>query len=770
MRYTSLRMKRNIVIGLALLLAVSTAFAASFSDINTYKYKSAVETLTDWNVVEGYPDGTYRPNQHMNRAEFLKILIAAEHPSRVPPSDLRCFDDFQWDGAAPWYAAPVCTGKSLGIVSGYPDDTFRPEQTVNLAEAIKMTSLSLGFAPRNLVGNEPWYAPYVDLAREAAALTPLLNDPAHLLTRGEMAELTVRFIEKRTADGDGVPDGTTPAVCGNGNVEKGEQCDDGNQLNGDGCSEICISVPEPIRHGALRVSQESSALVTSASAGKQDVPLLRFSALAGRQDVNLNGLTFLAGAGSLEYARNFTLTIDGNGDGTYETNVQNVGRAEGSRLVFDDLDVLLQDGELVDFQVEADIVQTTGPVSLSLAFATDDARYVSAIGAVDGRELTGIETDGDCPGNQICWVTVSLRESGVIEISERGNLYVTAASQPVSNRQTLAGALSEPVFAFTLRAVGEDIDVTRVRIEGAAASIDRLELRFAGSSVTIAEATSGQCSTITASRLCAYIAPGALRVEDGDERTIEVLARLKSDAQGAVSAESFALSMTSSTSGHPAIEARGASSNQTLAQNDGDSEADGEIVIGKVTPGVNVTLTGTMHDVVLAKFLDINGLYYPPVNVIPVGEITLGAFVFDAAPHVNSHQGFNDIVLETLRFEVSATNVTLDDGSFELFLASAPNFSAPCTASAATGLINVTCNDLSTIQHVIDQNGSLEIRLRADVTDAQIAPGSSAIATSLRPLGTRGGVSGVLWNDEAASHTWVDLNKTGASGFLYQTP
>ncbi len=190
------------------------AFALDFSNAtNTYtdgpfsKAETAgISVLTNLNAVQGNPDGTFAPRRSVNRAEFLKILFLS-HPDIAVSSDdsASCFPDVQ---KADWFSRYVCLAKTRNVVGGYPDGMFRPANTVNYAEALKMLSnlysnypvLCLDDNPhggctqfKTYEDGAPWYEQYVDWAANEGLLlpgSPALNTP---LTRGQVARLAASY-------------------------------------------------------------------------------------------------------------------------------------------------------------------------------------------------------------------------------------------------------------------------------------------------------------------------------------------------------------------------------------------------------------------------------------------------------------------------------------------------------------------------------------------------------------------------------------------------
>lgn len=167
----------------AALLQLSPAYAA-FSDVSNSPYKSAIDALEERGVLEGYADGTFKPESTINRAEFLKIVLEARESTEFHGGN--CFPDV----TDQWFAKYVCNAKSEGIVGGYPDGTFKPEQPVTFVEAGKI--LTLAFKQQTQGGAE-WYEPFARALEASKAIPTSVNALDENLTRGEMAEMMWRL-------------------------------------------------------------------------------------------------------------------------------------------------------------------------------------------------------------------------------------------------------------------------------------------------------------------------------------------------------------------------------------------------------------------------------------------------------------------------------------------------------------------------------------------------------------------------------------------------
>jgi hypothetical protein len=151
---------------------------------------AGISLLTSLKAVSGYPDGAFRPNRTLNRAEFLKIAIASYPKVRVSSSDAKnCFPDVSRDD---WFSKYVCLAKKRGMVSGYPDGEFKPGRPVNYAEALKILGELYEYIAFS-ADDEPWYAGYVRAAKFNRTALPSTIKFDRSITRGQMARLAAAY-------------------------------------------------------------------------------------------------------------------------------------------------------------------------------------------------------------------------------------------------------------------------------------------------------------------------------------------------------------------------------------------------------------------------------------------------------------------------------------------------------------------------------------------------------------------------------------------------
>jgi len=179
------------LVALLLPLSPSTGAFAAFSDISaSAEYRTSINALQAKGVLEGYSDGTFKPNATVNRAELLKIVLESQGGDSF--NGQFCFPDVKDQ----WFARYVCRAKKLGIINGYPDGTFGPEKAVNFVEIAKILSLAYGQTTQQ--HSNDWYEPYALALESSNAIPPTVNALDKAMTRGEMAEMMWRLSEGKT--------------------------------------------------------------------------------------------------------------------------------------------------------------------------------------------------------------------------------------------------------------------------------------------------------------------------------------------------------------------------------------------------------------------------------------------------------------------------------------------------------------------------------------------------------------------------------------------
>lgn len=167
-------------------------------DINSSLYKKGITYMYQHGIVSGYPDGTFKPDNKINRAEFTKIIIEAAVPTTEIEACLASHDEtalFSDIGLTDWYSKYICIAKDKGIISGYPDGSFQPAQEITFVEATKIITLGM---EENVPESSPWYKAYVETLAEKHIIPPTISNASHIVTRAEMSEMIYRLRENLT--------------------------------------------------------------------------------------------------------------------------------------------------------------------------------------------------------------------------------------------------------------------------------------------------------------------------------------------------------------------------------------------------------------------------------------------------------------------------------------------------------------------------------------------------------------------------------------------
>jgi hypothetical protein len=175
-----------------------------FDDIDLDRYEDApwdretnvaVSALTKLGVLMGNDDGTFAAERHLNRAEFVTIIMRLIDDDRSV--SLNCFPDVS---ANAWYAEDVCRAKALGIVRGNVEAglrasewRFEPARDIQYEEAVKILVELYELSVSGETEGMDWYVPYLEAANNADLHISGLR-AGDRITRGEMAHLAVGFV------------------------------------------------------------------------------------------------------------------------------------------------------------------------------------------------------------------------------------------------------------------------------------------------------------------------------------------------------------------------------------------------------------------------------------------------------------------------------------------------------------------------------------------------------------------------------------------------
>jgi uncharacterized repeat protein (TIGR01451 family) len=550
-------------------------------------------------------------------------------------------------------------------------------------------------------------------------------------------------------------------------------------------------VPPPPLPGLneLSIAVKSIVSTDTANTNQKNIGLIAFEGRATDEDILLTNVVFDAAAGSLLNAQNYTLWVDTDGNGSVDTIVQKGVAAQGGLVTFSQLVgggfVLPRYGKTVRFEVHADVASSLASTTLQLRFASSQAKFVAAQRLVNGASLSGIRTDGSCAGS--CEMSVTTTPSTLWNFVKSGNLYITKSTTPYRVRQLLGGETADPVFGISLRAQGEAIDVTLLTFLNSSISnsIDRLDLYKEGATTPFASATVSACgSGYGQNAYCARMQSQQLVIQKDEQVNVLVRPRIKTDSDGGRSGDLVELSLID-LFGTDDVLARGMSSSNILAANNGNSVADGEIFIGVATPGPNSPITVKPSKVVMSKVVTITNAS-PDANgsAIPTGTSrAIGQFKFSAAANQNAQNGINKVAITDAIFSVSASNVAFGTGSFKFSNKSDPTMKSSCyvlDSSITQPNFLIACWDIRTagVNTEIDSGSDATFVLEADILNGKVDNSRpSTLQVSLQKFsdptltGMASGLSHIHWLDKDVGSSqefwWIDSPVSTVNGTAY---
>ena len=134
-----------------------TDYDGRYPDVTAERWSSSsIAHVSEFGIMEGYEDGTFRPSGRITRAEFATVLVRLK--GIAPSSGVSRFSD----ASGHWAEGYIVAAESAGLVEGYPDGSFRPNAQITRAEAVTALNRMLGRIPdREHIAELP--NPYTDI-------------------------------------------------------------------------------------------------------------------------------------------------------------------------------------------------------------------------------------------------------------------------------------------------------------------------------------------------------------------------------------------------------------------------------------------------------------------------------------------------------------------------------------------------------------------------------------------------------------------------------
>ena len=111
----------------------ASADKPAFSDTLDNWYNKSINAVVAREIMKGYPDGTFKPNEPITRAEFAQMISKIDEKplGKAPFADV----------VGHWAENAIGKEYAAGRIAGYPDGTFRPDEDITRAEAAKILNM-----------------------------------------------------------------------------------------------------------------------------------------------------------------------------------------------------------------------------------------------------------------------------------------------------------------------------------------------------------------------------------------------------------------------------------------------------------------------------------------------------------------------------------------------------------------------------------------------------------------------------------------------------
>lgn len=193
---------KNLKKVLALVLAFACAFTmfagaaftdqADISSANT----DAVDMLVALGVINGYTDGSFRPDGTVTRAEMAKMIYTIRSGGSTDASAYKSVSTTFTDVNGTWAEGYIKYCQTMGIIAGKSATSFDPDGKVTVAEAAKMALVTLGYkADKSKLTGSAWMVNTLNLANDNQLLDDVSGSVAAAASRQEAAQILFNMVE-----------------------------------------------------------------------------------------------------------------------------------------------------------------------------------------------------------------------------------------------------------------------------------------------------------------------------------------------------------------------------------------------------------------------------------------------------------------------------------------------------------------------------------------------------------------------------------------------
>jgi len=186
----------NKVFAMLLVVAMmmTSVVFADFSDVAAdAAYAEAVNVGAALGLFNGYEDGTFKPEGDITRAEFAAIVVRALNQDAQAASAANAASDFADVAEDHWAKGYINIVSKMGIVNGYGDGNFGPEDNVLFEQAVKMLVVALGYEPA--IGTAGYPVGYLTKAADIGLTNNVVAANGVAANRGVVAQLILNALD-----------------------------------------------------------------------------------------------------------------------------------------------------------------------------------------------------------------------------------------------------------------------------------------------------------------------------------------------------------------------------------------------------------------------------------------------------------------------------------------------------------------------------------------------------------------------------------------------
>lgn len=167
-----------------------------FVDTIGTEFEESARILAGIGLLSGYPDSTFRPNDNITRGEM--VVVASKLLDEKAVANYKAYSTSFIDTEEHWAHDYIEFAYENGIVNGYPDGDFRPDNEVTYEEALTMLLNTIGYRDRTLKLSTQWPKNYLEMGYRLKIIDKL-DDTIYTVSaiRGDIADMMLKSLMRK---------------------------------------------------------------------------------------------------------------------------------------------------------------------------------------------------------------------------------------------------------------------------------------------------------------------------------------------------------------------------------------------------------------------------------------------------------------------------------------------------------------------------------------------------------------------------------------------